>query len=750
MSRKRRENRSPENGSRGKPTNRSRPSGGQPTATDSSSFGPKEWGLAIALVVAVFLAYQPAWQGGFLWDDDAHVTSPELRSWQGLCRIWCEADATLQYYPLLHSAFWIEHKLWGDSTLGYHLVNLALLALSALMVAVILRQLKVPGAFLAAAIFALHPVHVESVAWITEQKNTLSGAFYLGAMLAYLRFDQSRRTSLYLAALGLFSLGMLSKTVIATLPGAMLVIFWWQRGRLSWKSDVLPLLPFFLLGAGGGMITAWWELKINKCDSPEFLFTPVERLLIAGRAVWFHLWKLLWPTNLTFFYPRWHIDARVWQQYLFPLAATAVLVVFWAIRRWTRAPLAAALFFGGTLVPVLGFFSLYTFRYSLVANHYQYLASLGIMTLASAGIALLLKRWRLWRHPGGYLLCLTLVAVLAVLTWRQSRTYADAEILYRTTIEQNPECALAHIHLGVALVKRRRIDEAIVQFRQAAKFDPNSAPAYDCLGSALAELGQTDEAIVQFRQAIKLDPDNQFAHNNLGIALAERGSIDEAIVHFRHAVKIKADFARAHNCLAKALAQHGLIDEAIVHYRQGAELDPDNARTHNNLGIALGTRGLIDEAMNHFQKALAINPDYPEAGRNLAFARSERERLQRVLAEQRNLLQSHPDDVALLNETARLLATNPNDSIRNGTEAVELARRAVHVSGAQQPAFLGTLAAAYAEKRQFTDAVQTAEQALALASADNKAALADALRSQLKLYRAGSPYREMQQREVSK
>ena len=207
----------------------------------------REWLLAVALLVAVLLAYQPVWQGGLLWDDDAHVTRPELRSWQGLGRIWCNVEATLQYYPLLHSAFWFEHRLWGDALLGYHLLNMVLHAMSAFLVALILRRLAVPGAYLAAAIFALHPVHVESVAWITEQKNTLSGVFYLGALLAYLHFDETRKKSCYFAALVLFVLGLLSKTVTGTLPGALLVILWWRRGRLSWKKDVLPVLPFFLL-----------------------------------------------------------------------------------------------------------------------------------------------------------------------------------------------------------------------------------------------------------------------------------------------------------------------------------------------------------------------------------------------------------------------------------------------------------------------------------------------------------------------
>ncbi len=244
--------------------------------------------------------------------------------------------ATLQYYPVLHSAFWIEHRLWGDSTLAYHMMNLLLHAAVALLAALILRRLKVPGAYLAAAIFALHPINVESAAWISEQKNTLSGAFYLGAMLAILRFDETRKLAWYAGSLALFLLAVLTKTVTATLPGALLVILWWQRGRLEWKRDVVPLVPWFVLGAGGGLITAWWELQINACVGPDFAFTPIERCLIAGRTVWFLLGKLFWPSELAFSYPRWQIDAGIGWQYVFPLGAAALLVVLWAMRRFAR------------------------------------------------------------------------------------------------------------------------------------------------------------------------------------------------------------------------------------------------------------------------------------------------------------------------------------------------------------------------------------------------------------------------------
>ena len=579
---------------------------GEGRSSPRASFWSNPWLFAGVLVAAVFLVYQPAWQGGLIWDDTEHVTRPELRCWHGLYRIWFDVRATAQYYPVVHSVFWIEHKLWGDATLGYHLATIFLHAMAALMVALILRRLAIPGAYLAAAIFALHPVLVESVAWITELKNTLSTVFYLGAAMLYLRFDQTRKTAWYLAALGLFLLALASKTVTGTLPGALLVIFWWQRGRLSWKKDVLPLAPFFLLGAGMGMFTAWWELEVNKCVGPEFEFTRVQRILIAGRAVWFHLGKLFWPANLTFIYPRWQIDSGVWWQYLFPLGDAALLVVMWAIRHRTRAPLAALLFFGGTLFPVMGFFNLYTFRYSLIADHYQYLASLGPITLFSAGAAWALKRLQGWGRVLGQTGCVALVAVLAVLTWRQSCMYADIEALYRTTIDRNPECWMAHNNLGVALAGRGQVDEAIAHYREALQINPDYVDAHIDLGNALLRRGQVDEAIACYQKALQIDPDQTDAHDNLGVALAGRRQGDEAIAHFRKVLELRPDHVAARNNLALVLVGRGQVDEAIAHYRKALQINPDYVDARYNLGLALARRGQRQEAIENFQKALDL------------------------------------------------------------------------------------------------------------------------------------------------
>jgi len=587
------------------------------------SFAPWEWLLLAGLVVAVLLVYQPAWRGGFVWDDHRHVPRPELRSWHGLYCIWFHLGATQQYYPLLHSAFWVEHRLWGDATLGYHLVNILLHAAAVVLVALVLRRRRVPGAYLAAAIFALHPVHVESVAWITEQKNTLSAVFYLAAMLAYLRFDQERKNRWYFGTLALFVLGLLSKTTAATLPAALLVIFWWQRGRLSWRRDVLPLVPFFVLGLMAGLFTAWVERKLIGAEGAAFELTIVERCLLAGRAIWFYLGKLVWPAELIFIYPRWQVSQAVWWQYLFPLAALLLLTGCWALRRRWRGPLAGLLFFVGTLLPALGFCNVFPFLYSFVADHFQYLASLGVITFVSAGATLLLRRWRLWNHPVGYAVCLTLLVSLGVLTWRQSRMYSDVDSLYLATIDRNPDCWMAHNNLGVALANRGRFDEAMAHYQKAVKIKPDFTEAHYNLGGVLLRQGRLDAAMAQYRKVLEIKPDDAGAHYSLGNVLANRGRFDEAIAEYQKALEIKPDHVEALNNLAAAFARLGRFDEAIAQYQKAVEIKPDYIKAHYNLGGVLAARSRFDEAVAHYRKALDLATQH----NNLALADAARDKI---------------------------------------------------------------------------------------------------------------------------
>ena len=553
--------------------------------------GPKskDWLRTALLVIATFAAYLPAWNGTPIWDDDAHLTRPELRSLEGLTRIWVEPGATQQYYPLTHSLFWVEHQLWGDWPAGYHWLNIVLHCASAWLLVRILQRLEIPGAWLAGAIFALHPIQAESVAWISELKNMLSGVFYFGSMLACLKFDRTRNRASYIAALILFLLGLLSKSVIATLPGAILVIFWWKRGELSWKKDLLPLIPFFLLGTAAGLMTACLEQSLIGAKGSEYHYSIVERILIAGRVIWFYLGKLFWPLDLTFIYPRWQVSQNIWWQYFFPASVLVLLAVLGWLSHRSRAPLAGLLFFVGTLFPVLGFMNIFPFRYSLVADHFQYLASVGMITLVAAGITLCFERRLLPHWPIGYFLPGALLACLTVLTWRQSTMYSDIETLWRTTIEKNPRAWMAHNNLGALLLKRGKVDEAMVHFQYTLKIKSNEVGAEANLGNALLQKGRLDEAIAHYSTALQMRPDDAEVEYNLGNALLRKGQLQEAIAHYQKALELNPAYADAHNNLGILFFQQGKLDQAIAHYQKALELNPEDVQARANLAWALAT-----------------------------------------------------------------------------------------------------------------------------------------------------------------
>jgi tetratricopeptide (TPR) repeat protein len=588
------------------------------------------------ILAAAFVAYLPALRGGLLWDDTSHVTRPDLQSLHGLWRIWFHLGATQQYYPLLHSAFWVEHRIWGDAVLGYHLTNVLLHAASACLVVLIVRRLGLPGAWLAGLLFALHPVCVESVAWISEQKSTLSGFFYLASALAYLRFDWSRRVWRYVLALGLFVLALLTKTVTATLPAALLVVFWWQRGRVDWKRDVLPLAPWLALGASAGLFTAWVERTYIGAHGADFGLTLLQRVLVAGRAIWFYAGKLVWPANLTFFYPRWKVDPSQWWQYLFPAGVLAVASgLAWLAHRH-RGPLAGFLIFAGTLFPVLGFFDIYPFRYAYVADHFEYLASLGILVPA----AVLLVRWRV-AIPAA------LLAVLGVLTWGQSTIYRDSDTLYRETLERNPDSWLAHNNLGNSLLERGRRDEAMAHFQAALRVKPDYWEAHLSLGNALAEIpGRLPDAITEYQAAIRNEPNSERAHNNLGNALTRAGRLREAVAELQIVLRLEPNYAEAHNNLGNVFSlMPGRLPDAITEYQAAIRNQPNLPEAHNNLGRCLAqVPGRLPEALGEFEAAIRLRPDYWSAHNNMGNALSEIPgRLADAIAEYRTAVRIEPN-----------------------------------------------------------------------------------------------------------
>jgi protein O-mannosyl-transferase len=735
------------------------------------------WGFLLAAVT--FLAYQPAWNGQPIWDDAAHLTYPEHRPLSGLARIWTEPGATQQYYPVVYTAFWVEDKLWRHAMLGYHLVNILLHLTAAFLLLKILRTLQIPAAWLATAIFALHPVMVESVAWVSELKNTLSTICYFGAALAYLRFDRTRNKRAYALALVIFAVGLMAKTVIATLPAALLVVFWWQRGRLSWKQDVPPLVPFFATGIAAGLFTSWMERNHLSAQGSEFNFSAVERFLIAGRAIWFYLSKLIWPSDLIFSYPRWKISQFIWWQYLYPLAAFLLLAILWMLRKATRGPLAAALFFVGTLFPALGFFNVYPFKFSFVADHFQYVAACGPIVLASVGIDALFCRLKSQALVWERICCAALLAVLGLLTWRQSRIYTDMETLWRATIARNPESWLAcqglggallekgevdqsitwlqkslairpdnpdtENNLGVAFGRKGMVDEAIQEFRKAVATQTNFAEAYGNLGNSLAQKGNLADATTAFQQAILYRPDLAHLHFDFASALLKKGDIDGAIAQLQKTIELRPADDQAHFQLGVALRQKGRANEAIGQFQEAVAIRPDFAEGQNDLGYSLLDKGKVDEAIAHLNKAIEIQPTYAEAHYNLGNALLREGQVDGAIAEFQKLLTLRPNSAEgqrMLAGIAWRMATAPDSTQRNGARAIELAMRTDQLSGGNNPMMAAILAAAYAEGGQFGQAVVGAQRALKLAEDQKNTAMVAAIQAQLRCYEAHSPFRD--------
>ncbi len=625
------------------------------------AFDAREFGILVSILAATLAAYWPALHGGLVWDDLSHVTRPALESLHGLWRIWFDLSATQQYYPLLHSAFWMEHRLWGGAVLGYHLTNVALHAISAYLVVRIVRRLELPGAWLAGMIFALHPMLVEAVAWISEQKSTLSGAFYLAAALLYLRFDGTRRRSDYCWAVGLFALALGSKTVTATLPVALVVVLWWQRGRLSMGRDVRPLLPWFAMGAGAGLFTAWVERTHIGATGADFALSWLGRMLLAGRVIWFYAGTVVWPANLIFTYPRWTIDAAAWWQYLYLAGLAVVAAGLLVLARRMRGPLAAFLYFVGTLFPVLGFLNVYPFLFSYVADHFAYLASLGIIVPAVWALARVAQRLKLGRQAT-FALAVALAAVLGALTWRQSGNYRDAETLYRATLARNPASWMAHTNLGVVLAETpSRLPEAVTEYRAALQLRPNDAQTHTNLGNAFAQMpGRMQDAVTEFNTSLRLKPESAETHDDLGVALSQiPGRLPDAMAEFRTAMNLKPDLAEAHDNLGVALTQTpGRMADAIAQFRAALELKPNYADARNNLARALAeTPGGLQESITEYQAALAINGDDVEAHNNLGVALSQTPgRQAEAIAEFQAAIRLKPDHADAHNNLANALS----------------------------------------------------------------------------------------------
>ena len=549
-----------------------------PSAPESR-FARRETLAALALAVLAVGCYLPALSAGFVWDDEAFTDAAAVREWSGLWRIWFSPRAIENeghYWPLVYTSFWLEHKLWGFAPAGHHAVNVLLHAANTLLVRRLAERLAVPGAWLVAAVFAVHPLHVESVAWIIERKDLLSGLCYLGAFLAWLRFTDEPQAGRggrhYVLALALFAAGMLCKSIVVTLPAAFVIVSWWKRGRVT-GSDLPWVAPFFVVGA----VMAAADLSFYDVREPLSLgYTAVERLLIAAHALWFYVGKLVWPGGLAVIYPHWETGAGDPEAWGYVAAWVAVVVALWFLRgRVGRGPLAGVLFFAVTLSPVLGFVDYGYMQFSFVADRHQYLAGMGLMAVLVGAAVRGVERLPagVWRRCAAGAAAAAL-AVLAVLTWRHAGIYRDEVTLFTHVVAHNPAARGAQQNLGKALLDGGRPEEALAASRAAMEQEPDDVKAHANAGVALIRMGRLDEAEERLRAALALDP--------------------------RHPIVLQN--------LAESLRKQERLDEALGYYRAVLEADPGNALPHAGMGHALFGLGRYEEALRSLDRALALAP----------------------------------------------------------------------------------------------------------------------------------------------
>jgi protein O-mannosyl-transferase len=800
------------------------------------------------LLLAVVLVFGQTVGYDFVnYDDHDYVyENPHLARGLGAEEIhWAfTTNQCNNWHPLTWFSYFVDYQLYGPKPWGYHLTNVLLHVATAILLFLILWRLTGdfwPSAFVA-AVFAVHPLRAESVAWVSERKDVLSGLFFMLTLGAYLVYAR-RAFSLvrYSLVAVLFALGLMAKPMLVTLPFVLLLLDYWPLGRMAmgWRL-VVEKLPLLALSAASCVATSLAQSDAMVQFGAVPLSARLGNALVSYAA---YLGQLFRPVGLAAFYPHSAGYLPIWQVAgaSLLLAGICVAVVVW--RRSCPYAFVGWCWYLGMLVPVIGLVQVGS---QAMADRYTYLPQIGLVIGLAWGAKRALGPWP---HRGwlcGVASALVLVVLMGC-AYRQTSFWFDSETLWNRAIDCTHENAVAHYNLGNALADRGRVDEAIAHCRKALKikpgyteahnnlgvflfrvgrvdeaiahcrkaleikpdyadphcnlamiltdlgrFDeavahcrqaleskPDFAEAYNNLGLALAGRGRVEEAIRQYEKALEVKPDfadphcnlalilinlGRFdeavahcrqaleskpnfaeAYDNLGLALAAQGRVEEAIRQYEKALEIKPDFADAHNSFGVALAGRGRLEEAIAHFQAAAKIKPDYAEAHNNLANALANCGQIDEAIVQYQRALEVKPDYTNAHNNLGIVQSRREGILKDLTQRRESLRSRPNDVALLNETAWILATNPNASIRNGTEAVELAQRAVQLSDGREAAIVGTLAAAYAEAGRFSEAVQTARQALELAGRQNNQSLAESIKAKIPLYERGNPFREIPQ-----
>ena len=588
--------------------------------------------------MAIWFASLPALGAGFVWDDEPLITAnPLLRSLSGLAEIWSGAR-TADYFPLTNTIFWIEYHLFGVHAAGYHALNIFLQSANALLVWAVLRRLEIPGAWLAGLIFGIHPVHAESVAWISELKNLLSMFFFLVSLLCFFEIEEKRAFSssvAYVASLCFFLFALLSKTHVVFLPVVILLCAWWRRssslernngaggrqvakrGSPHFHREMIRTWPFFLVAIALGLLTLWFQSR-GIGEEEIVLGSFGRRFANAGMAVWWYAGKVFAPIRLMNVYPSWRFDSPRLVEWLPLLALIGVMLILWRWRnRWTRSLLFAFAYFVVALLPVLGLLRMaYARSGTLVADHFQYFADISLIALFSAGVARLLDSRPRWIKIVTGAVVTLLLGAIGSYTWARTEIYRNEETLWQDNFSKNPDAWQGHNRIGQLFFDKGKFAEAAQHFKRATELKPEIPDNYNSLGLAYCRLERFDEGIVEYRKALQLKGEKPSTAKSAGVAtmrtnlanaltLTANNLIDSARVLFEQGAAIAAEADRK-----TAMERY---EEAISEYEKALELEPQHPAIHRNLGLVLIRLGRYDEAIVHLQTVLRQVPNEPTA-----------------------------------------------------------------------------------------------------------------------------------------
>lgn len=612
------------------------------------------------------ISYLPAFQAGFVWDDIIFTQNRAVQEWGDIWHIWLDPgyiENEGHYWPLTYTTFWLEHKIWGLNPAGYHIVNILLHIINTLLLWRILARLAVPGAWLVAAVFAVHPLHVESVAWVIERKDVLSALFYLTAILAWMRYEATKKGRHYLLALGLFAVGLLSKSVVVTLPVALLILRWWRLGRLN-RNDLLQTVPFFVVGLA---ITLGDFAYYRPRESFVSDLSLIERPFLAARALWFYATKLLWPDNLAVIYPHWDVNAADPLAWGYLVLGVAVPALLWRFRdRIGRGPLAGFLFFAVTLSPTLGFIDFGYMQFSYVADRFQYLAGIGVIAVV-IGVAV----WGARRLPERLRMVavgvpVAVLAILSVLSWQHASIFRNEETLFRHIVSLNPKGHGAYNNLNKELLDQGRYDEALVSTRTALQHLPDDASANFNRGLALQRSSRAAEAIEFYRRTLEINPDNRRALSNLNIALIHEDRYEEVLATSRSAIERNPRDAASLFYAGVAAWRLERHEEAERYQRLALQVDPANKDSLTYLAGMLRHNGRYDEAMDLYRTAANAHPGYAEPHRDMGVIELARENYDEAERHLRQAMRLGLGDNIVLHGLGKLSITKANyaDAVR--------------------------------------------------------------------------------------